>query len=410
MRVLLSAIGSRGDVQPLVAVALKLAAAGQQARLCVPAEFQDWIERLGFPVTPIGPQAPEPGTPPERLRQSAAATVADQFTAIATAASDCDVIVAAALLPAVMPAARSVAELLGIRYAFASFCPAFLPSGHQPPLRQPSTAQPSTAQPAETSNLELWAGQRARLNGRLGEALNRQRELVRLDPVDDVMGHITGARPWLAADPVLAPWPGPADEADEADEAVLPTGAWVLPDDRPLPGDLEAFLEAGEPPVYAGFGSMPMPAKVADVLLRAARRAGRRIVLSSGRAGLAPTGQETVQETDCLVIGEVNERELFRRVAAVIHHGGAGTTTVAGLAGVPQVIVPQRYDQPYWARRVHELGIGIGHPPGPPPEDSLTDAIGQALQPETAARARSVSAAMASNGAENAAGLIAASA
>lgn len=393
MRVLLSATGSRGDVQPLVAVALKLAQAGHQASLCVPEEFQDWVERLGFPVTPIGPQAPEPGTSPERLRQSAAATVADQFTAIATAAKDCDVIVAAALLPAVMPAARSVAEVLGIRYAFASFCPAFLPSGHQPPLRQPSASQP----PGAASNLELWAAQRQRLNDRLGEALNHQRKLVRLDPVDDVLGHITGGQPWLAADPVLAPWP--------ADEDVVQTGAWVLPDDRPLPNDLEAFLEAGEPPVYAGFGSMPMPAEVTGALVGAARRAGHRLVLSSGRAGLTLTGPAS----DCLVISEVNERELFRRVAVVVHHGGAGTTTVAGLAGVPQVIVAQRYDQPYWGRRVRDLGIGIAHPPGPPPEESLADAIGQALRPGIAAGARSVAAAMVSNGAENAAGLLAAS-
>ncbi len=406
MRVLLSAIGSRGDVQPLVALALKLAEAGQQARLCVPTVFRDWIEGLGFPVTPIGPQSwggtfvPEPGTSPERLRQLAAATVADQFSAISTAAQDCDVIVAVAVVPAVMPAARSVAEMLGIRYVFAAFCPAFLPSPHQPPLRQPSASQPSASQPAGASNRELWAGQRERLNTRLGGALNCQRELAGLDPVDDVLGHITGGQSWLAADPVLAPWPAPADEA------VVQTGAWVLPDDRPLPGDLEAFLEAGEPPVYVGFSSMPMPAEVADVLLRAARRAGRRIVLSAGRAGLALTGRKP----DCLVIGDVNLRELFRRVAVVVHHGGAGTTTLAGLAGVPQVVVPQRFDQPYWARRVDDLGIGAAHAAGVPPEDSLAAAIGRALRPGVADRARSVGAAMASNGAQNAASLIVASA
>ena len=68
-------------------------------------------------------------------------------------------------------------------------------------------------------------------------------------------------------------------------------------------------------------------------------------------------------EPDCLAIGEVNQQALFKRVAAVVHHGGAGTTTAAALAGAPQVVIPQHYDQHYWAQRVHQLGIGTAHAP-----------------------------------------------
>ena len=86
------------------------------------------------------------------------------------------------------------------------------------------------------------------------------------------------------------------------------------------------------------------------------------------------------RRTDCLAIGEVNQQALFTRVAAVVHHGGAGTTTAAALAGAPQVVIPQVYDQHYWAQRVEQLGIGFhtqrarppltrSRPRSPPPSD-----------------------------------------
>ena len=128
MRFLLSTIGSRGDVQPLVALAMELRALAQDVRFCVPPDFQDWIEGLGFPVVPIGPElrkamATAPSAPlvppsPERRRQLADATVTVQFVTLAAAAQGCDVIVAAAALQI---AARSVAERLGIGYVFAAY-------------------------------------------------------------------------------------------------------------------------------------------------------------------------------------------------------------------------------------------------------------------------------------------------
>jgi len=96
MRVLLSTIGSRGDVQPLVALALELRALGQEVRPCVPPDFRDWIDGLGLLVTPIGPELRKltvfspPATPAalslERRRQMVEATVATQFETIAAAA------------------------------------------------------------------------------------------------------------------------------------------------------------------------------------------------------------------------------------------------------------------------------------------------------------------------------------
>ena len=116
------------------------------------------------------------------------------------------------------------------------------------------------------------------------------------------------------------------------------TGAWILPDERPLPADLVAFLDAGTPPVYAGFGSMRGVAKdVSRVTIEAVRAQGRRVLVARGWADLALIDDRD----DCFAVGEVNQQALFGRVAAVVHHGGAGTTTTAARAGAPQVVVPQ---------------------------------------------------------------------
>jgi vancomycin aglycone glucosyltransferase len=400
MRVLLSTIGSRGDVQPLVALALQLRALGQEVRLCVPPDFRDWIDGLGIPVTPIGPELRKattvspPGTPgppsPERRRQLAEATVATQFETIAAAAQGCDVIVAATALQI---AARSVAERMGVSYVFAAYCPTALPSPHHPPPPLPPLPGQTPA-PATADNRELWARDAERFNDLFGSALNSHRASMGLASVSDARSHIFTDRPWLAADTTLGPWPDPADGA------VLQTGAWILPDERPLPPELETFLDAGEPPVYFGFGSMRAPQDLGQVMIQTARALGRRAIVSRGWADLSLPVEN---EPDCLAIGEVNQQALFKQVAAVVHHGGAGTTTAAALAGAPQVVIPQMYDQHYWAQRIHRLGIGAAHAPGTPTTDSLARALENTLQPGVTARAHSIATAIRTDGAEVAA-------
>ena len=387
MRVLLSTIGSRGDVQPLVALALQLRSLGQDVHLCVPPDFREWIEGLGMSVTPIGPElrtltASRPAaamTPPspEQRRQMAEASVRTQFETVAAAARGCDVIVAATALQI---AARSVAETMGIPYVFAAYCPAVLPSPHHaPPPLPPLPGQPAPA-PEALDNRELWTRDGERFNALFGATLNAQRASLGLAPVDDVRSHVFGEQPWLAADPTLGPWPDPADGT------VFQTGAWILPDERPLSSELEAFLDAGEPPVYFGFGSIRATQDLSKVMIESARSHGRRAIVSRGWADLSLVDDVP----DCLAIGEVNQQALFERVAAVVHHGGAGTTTAAARAGAPQVLIPQMYDQHYWARRVHELGVGTAHASGAPSTDSLARALELTLRADVADRARSI--------------------
>lgn len=394
MRTLFSTIGSRGDIQPVVALASHLKALGQEVRVCVPPDFREWIESLGIPVTPMGPNvrkfaasratATQPQKPltAEQRRQMAEETVATQFETLTSSAQGCDVIVAATALQV---AARSVAEKLGIPYVFAAYSPVVLPSRHHAPPSLPPL--PGQAPTTTHDNSELWAQDAARFNDLFGAAVNARRASLGLAEISDVRSHMVTAQPWLAADRELAPWPGVMDGL------VFQTGPWILPDERPLSRELDRFLE-GDPPIYFGFGSTRAPEEAGPVMLHAARALGRRAIVSKGWFD----DSLVENERDCFSIGEVNVHALFPRVAAVVHHGGAGTTTAAALAGVPQVVIPNHYDQHYWAQRVHTLGIGVAHAAGAPTRDSLASALAQSMRPEVAHRARALASSICRDG------------
>lgn len=332
MRVLLSTWGSRGDVEPLLGLALELRAQGVDVRMCAPPDFAERAAEVGVPFVPMGFPVRELVASKPAPAQVAAALVAQHFDVIGKAVEDCDAVVATGLMPA---GVRSVAEHLGIHYVLAAFHPLGMPSLHYPPGPRPGKPFP----PGETDLRVLWKIDAERVDALYREPLNTHRAALGLPPVDNVRDHVFTSQPWLAVDPVLWPF------QDALGFDVVQTGAWVVPDDRPLPVDLVEFLEAGEPPVYVGFGSMQMSGApdAAAVAVEAIRAQGRRVLVSRGWAGLALIDEKD----DCFAVGEANHRELFRRVAAVVHHGGAGTTTTAALAGAPQVIVPQIVDQPY---------------------------------------------------------------
>jgi|SRR3954463_6588550 vancomycin aglycone glucosyltransferase len=382
MRVLLSTIGSRGDVQPLVALGSELKALGHDVMLCVPPDFREWIEGLGMRVTPIGPELRSTGKArpsggsimPEQRRRMLEGTVAAQFETIASAARGCDLIVGATALQVAAP---SIAESMGIPYVFAAYCPAVLPSRHHAPPVLTMLGDAPTPHMADYS--ELWARDAERWNGTWLPLINTRRESLGLGAIGDVRSYVHTSRPWLACDATLGPWPDY--------DPVFQTGAWILPDERPLSAELETFLDEGTPPVYFGFGSISVPrADFARVMIEAARALGRRAIVSRGWAEL----QLVDDKPDCLGIGEVNQQALFRRVAAVVHHGGAGTTHAAARAGAAQVVIPQHYDQYYWARRVEELSSGTAHAASAPTIESLTQALERALAPKVTDRARSL--------------------
>jgi vancomycin aglycone glucosyltransferase len=378
----------------MAALALRLRESGADVRLCAPPDFADLAARADVPLVPVGDPIREflhgqkPATPAD-APATAARLVAMQFDTVAQAAEGCDAVVASGLMPA---GVRSVAEHNGAHYVCAMFHTGSIPAPHQTPLPRPGKPFPA----GEADSDVLWEVDAERVNALYRGPLNEHRSALGLPPVHNVRDHVFTARPWLAADPLLAPWPGsPRFE-------VVRTGAWILPDPRPLPDDVLSFLDAGAPPVFVGMGSVRAPAEMARVAIDAVRATGRRVVLGRSWAGLAPIDDGA----DCMTVEEINHQRLFPRMAAVVHHGGAGTTTTVARAGVPQVVVPQFADQPYWADRVVTLGIGAAHPGSVPTAESLTTTLRSALTPQTRARAEVVAASIRTDGATVAANLL----
>jgi sterol 3beta-glucosyltransferase len=164
------------------------------------------------------------------------------------------------------------------------------------------------------------------------------------------------------------------------------TGYWYEPADNwHPPVTLQRFLDSGPPPVFAGFGSMPLadPQRVAGCLLQAAEALGCRLMLGTGWGGLSAARLPAW----AMQVGEVPYDWLFRRMAAIIHHGGAGTTGAVVRSGLPSICLPFVFDQFFWGRRLAELGTAA--PPIPIKRLSpghLADALASVIHNEELAR------------------------
>ncbi|HQZ21448.1 MAG TPA: glycosyltransferase [Thermoflexales bacterium] len=155
------------------------------------------------------------------------------------------------------------------------------------------------------------------------------------------------------------------------------TGYWFAdaPDGWAPPESLTAFLQSGPPPVYIGFGSMSNrnPQETANLVLRALEQTGQRAVMLAGWGGLRADNAPS----SVFVIDSVPHAWLFPRMAAVVHHGGAGTTAAGLRAGVPSVIIPFFGDQPFWGHRAASLGVG---PAAIPRKQLTTEKLAAAIQ------------------------------
>jgi UDP:flavonoid glycosyltransferase YjiC (YdhE family) len=183
---------------------------------------------------------------------------------------------------------------------------------------------------------------------------DRLRRTLGLKPKKKTMfpANLRGGIPVLHAySASISPAPG-----DWTDNNII-TGFWRLDDSRgwkPSPA-FEEFLGKGEPPVYLGFGSMSFGAqRNTEIITRALRLWGGRAVIGKGWGGVK---EEALPES-VFVIDRAPHNELFKHMKAVVHHGGAGTTHTGLYAGRPSFAVPQFFDQPYWGRLIYELGVG----------------------------------------------------
>ncbi|MFC8943139.1 glycosyltransferase, partial [Streptomyces griseoincarnatus] len=157
------------------------------------------------------------------------------------------------------------------------------------------------------------------------------------------------------------------------------------------PTKLTDFLAAGEPPVYVGFGSMGFGKGAdqrRDAILAALKTRGLRGIVATGWGGITPGRSGT---DDVLFIEGAPHDWLFERVAAVVHHGGAGSTAAGLRAGKPTLVVPFLGDQPFWGARVHAIGAGPAPLPARHLAAGLTDRLGDLVGTDSyAARAAEV--------------------
>jgi vancomycin aglycone glucosyltransferase len=380
LRIALTSEGTRGDIEPLLSLAEQLRERGQEVFLCASPDFAKAAAARQLEFHAIGRSVREFMGEQSKavsrggvalllaIRKYLAIALADQFEQLPKVARGANLIIGAG----VQAAAASTAEIYGIPYRYVIYCPTLLPSPEHPPVFLPL--------PHSTPwlNRRLWSLARIGFNRGMRPALNRHRSAMGLAPVSDLLDHLLSTRPVVAADPLLGALPARCPLPFDQIPCLHPF------DVNPLPAKLEAFLDSGAPPIYIGFGSMadPDPTATTRSLLDAISKAGCRALISEGWAGL---GGGALPE-GVMRVGDVSHPALFQRIAAVVHHGGAGTTTTAARAGVPQILVPHLLDQHYWAQRVQLLGIG------PPPvrrrtltADVLADTITATLDNELVA-------------------------
>jgi len=378
MRVVIIAFGSRGDVQPHIALGTRFQAAGHEVRIVTHNLFAAQVRRLGLDFAPVvgDPQAIVSHEAGQNWLGSGSNFLLffQRFTRIAEplllqamldcweGSADAELIVCS---PLAIGTASSIAEKLHIPYWIGAGQPLTPTTTFASPFF-PSMSLPS---PWFSHRYNQFTyGLSARLFWQLlGPIINRARHTVlHLPPLPkrwlyEELSHQHFHILYYYSPAVL---PAPPDWHDNSHV----TGYWFL--DEPTqwqpPATLLDFLAAGPTPVYVGFGSMQTgnPVQMSETVLQALRLSGQRGILLTGWGGLSPTAlPDTVYQIDF-----VPHDWLFPRVAAVVHHGGAGTMAASLRAGVPSIMIPFFGDQPFWGRRFYDLGII----PEPIPQKHLT--------------------------------------
>ncbi len=358
MKIALLGFGTRGDVQPYLALGKALKARGHDVLLGAPDNFNAWVEEHGLTFHGLGIDMEAFLRSPEIRqvmsgnwfalakiwRQTIRPMVRNVLDATWEAGRNADVIV---YHPKVTGAV-DVSEATGARLVCASPIPLF-PTGEYP-LLTPRRSFGSRlnrltynayylARPPYLKIINRWRSESMGLGK--GPALA---------PLGGYKGGM--ATRICAVSPSVIPRP------DDWDEDTHMTGYWFLGEGRGWRPEaaLADFLQAGEPPVYIGFGSMTTrrPDHLARQIVEGVRRAGVRALLATGWGALEGFD---VPGTVHVIKGAPHDA-LFRHVSAVVHHGGAGTTAAGLRAGRPTLICPLTVDQPFWAHRVWALGCG----------------------------------------------------
>lgn len=369
--------GTRGDVQPFIALAHGLTAAGHEAVVAAPRRFEALAGEVGGDFVGLDDSVFELQEELVGAGVRAALTAPalarpylerwlDDLVRLTDLAPDVVVFTQKAL------GGAAIAEKLGVPAVPAQLIPT-----------TPATS--AFAMPL----VPLWTPHAfSRLSWGMAGAIERPWRSMVARWRSERLG-LPAKGPdfaqMVAEHGILSAWsrhllPAPADWPASA----APLGFWTLPRHvgATLAEDLAGFLDAGEPPVLVGFGSMTSsePERLTERIVAGLRASGRRGLLVSGWAGLGAG----IAADDLFVVDQIPFQAVMPRVAAAVHHGGIGTVAAAMMAGIPQVVHPFFGDQQFWADRLHRLGVA----PGPLDRitaHTLADAVEDALDRRPAA-------------------------
>jgi len=353
--------GSRGDVQPYIALGVGLKKAGHTVRVLTSQEFEELVTTYDLDFWDLGGTMQAVAQGMQNLLEqgnflkilASMGKTAQQLVNQASrsglaACQGADLILAG---PGGLFVGQALSEKLAIPFIPAFYFP-FTPTGEFPNALAPLPRMPLPAWANRLSHRlaqqMLWQNYRAADN-------KARREILHLPPAP-----FRGPFDALEKGPIILYGYSPhvLPPPDDWPDCIHVTGYWFLesPTGWEPPAELVDFLQAGPPPVYIGFGSMVnrKAEETTHLILRALARTGQRGVLSAGWGGLQ---QRDLPET-VMMIGAVPFDWLFPQMAAIVHHGGAGTTSMGLRTGVPSIVIPFMGDQPFWGRRVYELGVG----------------------------------------------------
>ncbi|MFI9457066.1 glycosyltransferase [Amycolatopsis sp. NPDC052450] len=388
MRIALTTLGSRGDVQPFAALGKELRERGHEVVLAAPSEFHGLATEARVEFAAL------PGAPSEFLPGGARPAMDDPELARALEKSTRAIRLSAALkvLPdfardgetEIWRRLRAAAENADLVVNAILTRPVALTEDPPAPWCGVSWWPSSTT--AAAPALGAWPLPLGPVYNRLTHHVRAGVEWLRARNAVNAVRRHRGLRPLAARSPLrglgrerplLYPF-SPAVYRPPADwpPSAHVTGYWYLDRFRDPPRELARFVTAGSPPIVCTMGTFwatDTEDRRARMAIGAARAAGRRVVLVGGRSRR--------HASDVFQFGEADYRWLFPLAAVVVHHGGLGTTGEVVRAGVPQVVVPGGVDQPFWAERLRQLGVTATPLPAPKlTERGLTASVLSALR------------------------------
>lgn len=376
--------GTRGDIEPCAAVALELQRRGHEVRLAVPPNLTAFVEESGLPpAVAYGVDSQKqleaevfrkfwslrnPLTVLRESRDYATEGWAEMSAASAAMADGADLLLTGTTYQEV---AANVAEHHRIPLAALHYFP-HRPNRTVVPVPLPSKVVQSGFAAGEWVHWQVMKKAEDAQRRELGLPKASSRAIRRI--IDG------GALEIQAYDRLL--FPGLAEEW----AGVRPfVGALTLQRETATDDDLLAWVAAGAPPIYFGFGSMPVesPAEAVAMITDVCAELGQRALISSG----AWTLPESAPAEHIRIVGPVNHSAVFPLCRMVVHHGGAGTTAAGMRAGVPTLVLWVGADQPFFANQIKKLKIGTAQRFSKTNRENLLAALRHTLAPEIAARA-----------------------